>query len=485
MTSSRPSDPTSPHAATPHAAPPDTVPFDTVTLDIGGPAHGGAAVARFGDDAGERSGQVVFVRGALPGETGVPVNLDPATPSSRRRFLTGEVADVAGITGPSSHRVTPVCPAAAAGAGCCDLDYVDAEGSLSWKRRVVEDQFTRIGHLDLGQVAVTAQSATPYTGYRTRVRLGVGPDGRAGLRRRNSHGIVPVSDAICAQWAPALADGLARDLDAAGLTPGAEVCVALGDDGQRSIVELVKEHAPGDSHTRGGRGARGRRDHRRRNGAQRRRTRRRVIAGDGTVTHIVNGVNWTVPVEAFWQAHVEAPVRYHRWIADTLAEAAEAAGLDHDTVASAWDLYGGAGVLAAALADALPGADVDCVDVASEATESGRRALAGRSVRFFDGDVADRLSDLTGGIDGQPPYAVVLDPPRTGAGDRVLERVAARHPRHILHIGCDPATAARDAELLAVSGYRPVSLTVVDAFGLTHHVEVLAHYVPVTPVPEQ
>ena len=86
-------------------------------------------------------------------------------------------------------------------------------------------------------------------------------------------------------------------------------------------------------------------------------------------------------------------------------------------------------------------------------------------MRFVAGDVASHIAELRG---GRGLVAVVLDPPRTGAGDRVLEEVAAHRPAHVLHIGCDPATAARDAA------------TLVDAFGLTHHVEVLSHYVRAT-----
>lgn len=440
---------------------------DQLTLDITGPAHGGAAVARCGEDAGERSGQVVFVRGALPGETGVPVVLDEQT-SGKRRFLTGRLADVAQIGGPSAHRVAPVCAAAAAGAGCCDLDFVDAEGSLEWKRQVVVDQFARIGHLDLTDVTVSATSPAPFTGYRTRVRLGVDAEGRAGLRSSGSHGIIPVAEAVCAQWTPALVDGLAEELVSFTLTPGAEVCVAVGTDGARSVVELVKEST-------GRKTTRGRRDHRRRNGAVRRRTRRTVLSGDGTVTHAVNGVTWTVPVEAFWQAHVASPELYSDWITSTLAgDAGVADAVPGDGSPAAWDLYGGSGVFSAALTAALPGAQVDCVDVASEATAAGEQALADRDVRFVAGDVASHIAELRG---GRGLAAVVLDPPRTGAGDRVLEEVAAHRPAHVLHIGCDPATAARDAATLASAGYRPVSLTAVDAFGLTHHVEVLSHYV--------
>lgn len=444
-------------------AEPDSTPA-TVTVDLAGPAHGGSVLGRLGEDAGDRAGQVVFVRGALPGETGARVLLDPGT--GKKRYLTGRVEGPDAVAGPSPHRTGPACPAAAAGAGCCDLDYVDQEGSAAWKHDVVVDQFTRIGHVDLTAVPVTTRSLRPFTGYRTRVRLGVDSEGRAGLRISGSHSTVPVERAVCAQWAPGLADGLAEELGGLTLTPGAEVCVAVGDDGRRSAVELTKPAAKR-------RTTRGRRD--RRPSAPHRRIVRRVLTGPGTVTHTVNAVTWTVPVEAFWQAHLQAPAFYSDWITATLSAAAP----DVPEQATAWDLYGGAGVFAAALTEALLGAQVACVDVASSATTAGRDALEGRPVSFIAGDVAasfGKLDTLTG-TEPRKPFAVVLDPPRTGAGRKILTEVTTRAPEHILHIGCDPATAARDAADLCAAGYRPESVVVADAFGLTHHVEVLVHYV--------
>src|SRR5699024_3839494 len=130
--------------------------------------------------------------GALPGETGVPVELDTDPETSRKRFLSGSVVDSAAIAGPSAHRVAPQCPAAARGAGCCDLDIIDAEGSVELKTRVVLDQFARIGRIDLDDAGVPVRqlSPAPFTGYRTRVRLGVDESGQAGLRLRASNGIV-------------------------------------------------------------------------------------------------------------------------------------------------------------------------------------------------------------------------------------------------------------------------------------------------------
>ena len=422
-------------------------PRETVVLDVGGPAHGGAVIGRL-------DGQVVFVDGALPDERGVTVELDPASSSrSRRRFRTGHAVAVAD---PSPDRVDPVCPAARAGAGCCDLDTVTPAGALALKRRVVVDQMRRIGHVDLTPDAatgglVTSAQPEPVTGYRTRVRLGVDADGRLGARRRGGHDHVPVAGAPCAQWSPALVEAVTA-CDAAGADPGTDVCVAVGSDGGWAAVEI---------------------------GGPRSRTRRRVLtgagpdgAGDprGLVRHVVDGRAWETPAEAFWQAHRAAPELYTRWIRDHVP-AGPGCG---------WDLYGGAGVFAATLAGLVDGG-VDCVDVATGATAAGRATLGDLDVRFVDGAVDRRIDGLRsrGGL-----HVVCLDPPRTGAGAETVRRVAAARPRHVVHVACDPATGARDLAAWREEGYGLQALTVVDAFGLTHHVEVLMHLTPTSDAGE-
>jgi tRNA/tmRNA/rRNA uracil-C5-methylase (TrmA/RlmC/RlmD family) len=73
---------------------------------------------------------------------------------------------------------------------------------------------------------------------------------------------------------------------------------------------------------------------------------------------------------------------------------------------------------------------------------------------------------------------VVLDPPRSGAGREVVEAVAARGPRRIAYVACDPATLARDSRIFADCGYRLTSLRAFDLFPHTHHLEALAGLEP-------
>lgn len=431
---------------------------EEVVIDLAGPANGGTVIGRL-------DGQIVFVRGGLPGEKDVTVALDPARNSkSKKGFRNGEAV---AIGQPSPHRVSPACPAAQAGAGCCDLDFVDAAGSLDYKKQVVLDQLARVGKIDaesLQNVTIDTESLQPFAGSRTRVRLAVDGEGNVGQRARGSHQVVPVEHP-CAQWSEALRDGLAEEIEqlrAAGkLVPNTEIAVAVADDGTRKMVQLRGKATDGAGEIP--------------------TVSRTVHFGVGLDREF--DVQWESQVQDFWQAHRAAPEFYSAWIArhiPPVAQGQKAQGQKAEAAKPkqtiAWDLYGGAGVFSAALSRKAD--RVICVDVAGSASEAGARALAAAgidNVEFVGGDVAGLVPQLPS---GGSVHAVVLDPPRTGAGTQTVADIAKARPRHVVHVGCDPATAARDLAAWIDNGYAIKELCVVDAFGLNHHVELLAYLVP-------
>ena len=73
---------------------------------------------------------------------------------------------------------------------------------------------------------------------------------------------------------------------------------------------------------------------------------------------------------------------------------------------------------------------------------------------------------------------MVLDPPRTGAGEQVIRAVAEAKPQAVVHVGCDPATFARDLSLWHSAGYKPEKMALINAFPGTHHFEVIALITP-------
>jgi tRNA/tmRNA/rRNA uracil-C5-methylase (TrmA/RlmC/RlmD family) len=69
---------------------------------------------------------------------------------------------------------------------------------------------------------------------------------------------------------------------------------------------------------------------------------------------------------------------------------------------------------------------------------------------------------------------VVLDPPRSGAGARVVREIVSRRPRAVAYVACDPAALARDLATAAQHGYVATSIRAFDLFPMTHHVECVA-----------
>jgi tRNA/tmRNA/rRNA uracil-C5-methylase (TrmA/RlmC/RlmD family) len=218
--------------------------------------------------------------------------------------------------------------------------------------------------------------------------------------------------------------------------PGAHLHVAVDDDGARHVVQ---------SGPRIGK-----------------KTATRVVEGNYEATQCVNGRVWRVPVTAFWQAHRDAARVYSRLVADW---AQPSDGM------TAWDLYGGAGVFAAVLAEAVGDSGrVVSVDTSRGASRSARTALADLpSVSVVTDSVRRALGAQRHGAD-----VAVLDPPRSGAGREVIDLLADAQVRRIVHIGCEAASFARDVGLYLAHGYEVEDLRVFDSFPLTHHVECVA-----------
>jgi tRNA/tmRNA/rRNA uracil-C5-methylase (TrmA/RlmC/RlmD family) len=67
--------------------------------------------------------------------------------------------------------------------------------------------------------------------------------------------------------------------------------------------------------------------------------------------------------------------------------------------------------------------------------------------------------------------SIILDPPRAGIAPKALKRVIALNAQRIVYISCNPATQARDTEILMQNHYEPVKLSLVDQFPHTAHIE--------------
>jgi tRNA/tmRNA/rRNA uracil-C5-methylase (TrmA/RlmC/RlmD family) len=162
----------------------------------------------------------------------------------------------------------------------------------------------------------------------------------------------------------------------------------------------------------------------------------------------------------------------HPGAAEALA-AAVVEGVEPAAGERCWDLYSGVGLFAAALAVQV-GHDGSVIAVESRrrASDHARRNLADlpqvrcvadRVDRFVRSRIAQGRLDL-----------VVLDPPRSGAGAKVIQALAKQRPRAIAYVACDPVALARDVATFRHQGYELTSLRAFDIFPMTQHVECVA-----------
>jgi tRNA/tmRNA/rRNA uracil-C5-methylase (TrmA/RlmC/RlmD family) len=443
----------------------DLVEGDRVELTVGAPAHGGHCVARLGGD----HGRVVFVRHALPGE-----RITAEVTEVHKGYLR---ADAVEIHEPSPDRVEPPCPFAhPGGCGGCDLQHVASDAQLRWKSQVVNEQLRRLAGLTDDSVrveplppassrpgphlpgaaraaaagfdvAAVGEDPARLLGWRSRVRYAVDAAGRAGLLQHRSRQVVAIDRCRIAHPAIQELDLLARewpDADAveAVASSGGDVAVLAHPAGHGALPADDLVDGPGAG-----------------NGAP------VLLQGPPDVQERAAGRLWGVPVESFWQVHPAAAETLTATVLEMLRPQAGEVS---------WDLYGGAGLFAAALA-ARTGARTTLVESSPAGAKAARANLADLPVEVVEArvDVALRRRRITAPVD-----LIVLDPPRAGAGAAVVKAIAAAGPRAVAYVACDPAALARDVATFRSLGWEMSEIRAFDCFPMTQHIECVALLIP-------
>lgn len=419
-----------------------------VEVDVGAVAHGGHCVARL-------QGQVIFVRHALPGER-VTVRITEGGEADR--FLR---ADAVAVHDGAAERVEPRCPVSGpGGCGGCDWQHVTQAGQRALKAAVVREQLRRLAGVDLDVVVETVPGDDGGLGWRTRVRHSVTPSGQLGLRAHRSHDVIAVERCPIAHPAVQAVELAAPTWPGAGAV---QVVAPAGGDRPLVLVEPAGRRRPGLPP------------------AERLPTSLAISVPDGLQR--VRGRTWVredveidgaktsfrVSGAGFWQVHPGA--------AGALV-AAVLEALDPQPGEQALDLYAGVGLFAVALAGRVgPAGAVLAVESDAQAVRDARRNLHHlRQVAITAGRV-DRVLSATL-AQGLTADLVVLDPPREGAGRRVVQQLVALRPRAVAYVACDPAALARDVRTFVEHGYTLRGLRAFDCFPMTHHVECVARFEP-------
>jgi len=391
-----------------------------------------------GDGIARTQSGPVYIRYALPGETVTAAR-------------AGDRADLIAVVKPSPRRVEPPCRHFGACGGCA-LQHLDPEAYNAWKRAKVVDALKGAG-IDAPVAAIVPCAAgtrrrLTFAGRRTAAGM------LLGYHEALSHRIVDIVECPIARpeivaklgalrgLAAILATGpepfrMTVTATASGLDIACEETGRLADATRLAAIDFV-----------------------RRAGFARLCVGGEVIVAARPPVVMFGAVAVEPPPGAFLQATAEAEEAMAARVAGHLAGAKRVA-----------DLFCGSGTFALRLAarasvhavesDAAPLAALDRAarlagglrQVTAERRDLFRRPLIARELERFDG--------------------LVFDPPRAGAQGQSRQIARSDVPR-VAAVSCNPATLARDLAILVAGGYRVASVTPIDQFLWSGHVEAVA-----------
>ena len=429
---------------------------------IEGYGEGGMGVARI-------DGRVVFVHGALRGETCRVLIL--------KTLKSVAFAKVLEVIEPSGARVESDCPYFPR-CGGCTYRHMSYEEELRLKKQRVQDNLSRIGGSDVTVEEILGAQDT--LRYRNKAQYPVSKDGAVGFYRARTHEIIecehcllvrPEADAAAealreymqscrvAGYDEKTGRGLVRHLYVRSNAAGESlICVLVNGDKlpkEDRLVALLRDACPKcrgivlGTNTKKGNVILG--------------DRYRTLWGDDRLEDTLCGKRFLLSVPSFYQVNRTQAERLY-------AKAIEFADLTgRETVL---DLYCGAGTITLALSDHAK--KVLGAEIVPEAIDDARENAVRndvRNVEFFCGDASDVAKKLA--QEHLRPDVITVDPPRKGLAPDVVESIAEMQPQRVVYVSCDSATMARDVKRFAELGYTATRAAAVDMFPRADHVETV------------
>lgn len=403
-------------------------------------AYGGSVVAR-------RDGRVVLVKGAFPGER-VLIRID-------ERKADYDTATVIGIEEASPRRVMPECRHFGT-CGGCHLQYLSHAGQLEFKQQVLQDCLERIGGIDVA-LSPPLHGSEPWA-YRVRGQFKVAGTA-VGFFREKSRDVVdidhcPLMTRQVNEHLGILRSSLHSHFTGLAGGPGvAEAHLTCGDVPllllktrekvtRREMRRIVSAHSKAGFAGVALESADG------------------SVVADGAsfTTFRLGDFSYTVSPFTFLQSNWELNQAVVGFLKDGLGP------LEGKKIV---DLYAGAGNFSLALCSGA--AEVLCVETHQWAVRDGRMNAALNGIGNCTFSHAN-AGDVPGGGCAD---IVILDPPRAGLTNRVIDRVTTLRAGRIAYVSCNPATFARDLKKLLKS-YAIKSVSAVDFFPQTYHIEAIA-----------
>lgn len=422
--------------------------------------YGGDGLARLPAD--ERGpGKAVFLPFVLDGER-VEADLVEEKPGFARARATS-------VLQPSPQRIAPACPYFER-CGGCHYQHADYEHQLALKTAILRETLRRTARVEWpGEIRV--HSAQPFE-YRNRARLAVrgGRNFALGYHKFGTRDLMaveqcPISSplinrAIAALWDLGREDRVARavfevelfaDAEDAQLLAEVSVLAEQEGAGREYLAEFagwLRERLPAISGVAVFRKSR--------EGPLVRTEfpeKLEKLMGADSLTYRTAHAQYRVSAGSFFQTN--------RFLVDRLAGLVTGGR----SGSRALDLYAGVGLFSLLLAQNF--GEVTAVETAPFAHHDLRHNSPSNVTALRS--TADRF--LASAPEGAPYDLIVVDPPRTGLGEKPARALAGLAAPRITYVSCDPATLSRDLRILLESGYRVEQIHLLDLFPQTFHIE--------------
>jgi 23S rRNA (uracil1939-C5)-methyltransferase len=416
------------------------------------PVYGGECLARIAEPE-SRKGKAVFVPLTLPGET-----VTAHVTEEKRSFSKAEFDQI--LTA-SANRVEPRCAHFGA-CGGCHYQHADYPAQLSLKLQILRETLSRSGVTVPEEIGLL--QGNPWA-YRNRIRLALTSEGEFGYRGRRSHSIVPIHECPIAAPGVLLA---ARQVAAYLLenrtpTPVTEIEIFANHNETQLLITLVCQKIPAKAasgwltallaalppqvtglrlqHADGGLSP-------------------QVLAatGESMLKYTAADFPYRVDHGAFFQIN--------RWLIDDFTRLITGG----HSGSLAWDLFAGVGLFARQLTGSFD--EVVAVESSLASFPALQSNLEGTNGQAFGLTTLDFLRRNRREREPRPDL-IVLDPPRGGLGEDTTSLLNAIHAPTMVYVSCDPATLARDLHALTDERYKIDSITQVDMFPQTFHMETV------------
>jgi 23S rRNA (uracil1939-C5)-methyltransferase len=440
--------------------------------------YGGDGLARLPADERGR-GKAVFVPFVLAGEK-IEATLTEQKPGFAR-------AKADSIVEASPHRVQPGCPHFAA-CGGCHYQHAGYEHQLEIKKEILRENLRRIAKLELS-CEIEAHPSPPWN-YRNRSRLQIRtqPQFAAGYFKLASHELLAVEECpissplinrgIAALWQAGRAGQVAEGVREVEFFANADdtrllfeiSCTAAA---RRAAVKawaeelraLLPEIAGIAAFREAQTGA-----------SSRQPDEFLVCLGDQHLTYQTRSASYRVSTGAFFQTN--------RHLTDELVKIVTQGRSGE----FALDLYAGVGLFSTVLARdfhhivSVEASQTAAADLKYNLPSNGEVIRATTEQYLNDSPNRAKKGGQAGKGAvvphiGHTPDLAVVDPPRSGLGERVARALASLGAPRITYVACDPATLARDLVPLLGAGYRVEQAHLVDLFPQTYHLESVLHLV--------